>query len=310
MFHSIPHHSLIFAVSVIALLIVATFVRFILQQRTPHADYQELTQRIQSWWWMAAILLGVLLFNKTLAIIFFSFLSVLILKEYLSIVPTRQTDRRVIFWAYFAIPVQYYFIYMHWYESFIIFVPVYLFLILPLRMVLIGETHHFLRSIGILHWGTMLSIFCIGHMAYLLQLPVKNPDAGYMGPVLYLIFMTQFNDVTQYVWGKLLGKHQIMPTVSPKKTWEGFIGGLLTVTLCSTFIAPLMCSLLWWQGTLVGALIGMTGFIGDVVISSIKRDLDIKDCSTLIPGHGGILDRVDSLLYTAPIFFHVLRYYG
>ena len=304
----IPLHSFYMSLLVLALLLIATTIRLTLKTRNPSKDYTELRLRIQSWWWMIGILFTVLLFNKTISIIFFAFLSFLTLKEYLSIVPTRFTDRRVIFWAYIAIPIQYYFISISWYGMFIIFIPVYIFLFLPMRMVLIGDTQGFLPSVGIMHWGVMLSVFCIGHIAYLLMLPNTNPSAGYMGPVLFLIFITQFNDVCQYTWGKMFGRHKIIPKVSPNKTWEGFVGGMITVTLTAAFVAPLLTPLNQLQGLCTGLLISAAGFIGDVVISSVKRDLKIKDSGALIPGHGGILDRLDSLLYTSPIFFHFFRF--
>ena len=120
--------------------------------------------------------------------------------------------------------------------------------------------------------------------------------------------MTQFNDVSQYVWGKLLGKRKITPRVSPKKTWEGFLGGVLTITLLAGFLAPFLTPLSRIEGFIAGAIISASGFVGDVVISSVKRDLHIKDTGQLIPGHGGILDRMDSLIYTAPLFFHYIYY--
>lgn len=293
---------------VLSILVVATLTRLILQVRNPETDYTELRQRISSWWLMVGILFFVLVISKHVAIFFFAFLSFLTLKEFLSIVPTRQTDRRVIFWAYLSIPIQYYWVSIHWYGMFIVFIPVYVFLLLPMRMVLIGVTKGYIRSAGILHWGVMLSVFCVSHIAFLLVIPPQNELAGYMGPVLFLLFMTQFNDVCQYIWGKLLGKHKIIPKVSPNKTWEGFLGGLTTITLCASFLAPLLTPLSNIQGIFAGGLIGVSGFIGDVVISSVKRDLQIKDSSQLIPGHGGILDRLDSLIYTSPLFFHYLYY--
>jgi len=197
---------------------------------------------------------------------------------------------------------------MHWYGAFIIFIPIFMVLILPMRMVMIGETNGFIRSAGTLNWATMLSVFSIGHVAFLIVLPVQNESAGYMGLVLFLLFMTQFNDVCQYVWGKTFGKRKIIPKVSPNKTWEGFLGGFATITLCSSIVAPLLTPLSALEGAGAGALISFSGFIGDVVISSVKRDLQIKDSGNLIPGHGGVLDRLDSLTYTAPLFFHYLYY--
>ena len=133
--------------------------------------------------------------------------------------------------------------------------------------------------------------------------------AGGAGLVLFLVFLTQFNDVSQYIWGKMLGKRKIIPKVSPNKTWEGFLGGVGTTTVCalllSSFLTPL--SLLLAVGA--GLIIGVGGFIGDVTISAIKRDIGIKDSGSLLPGHGGILDRIDSLTYTAPLFFHYVYYF-
>lgn len=304
----IPTHSLYAMAAVLGLLITATATRLWLAWRNPGKDYTELRQRIQSWWWMVGLLFVVLAASKNIAIAFFGLLSFLALKEFLSIVGVRLADRRVIFWAYLAIPVQYYWVSMGWYGMFIIFIPVYVFLFLPMRMVLIGETKGFIRSAGLIHWAVMLTVFSISHIAYLLTLPVKNPNAGALGLVLFILFMTQFNDVCQYVWGKMLGKHKIIPKVSPNKTWEGFIGGVGTITVCAGFAAPYLTPLSFNQGLLAGLIIGVSGFIGDVVISSVKRDLQIKDTGNFIPGHGGILDRVDSLLYTAPLFFHFVYY--
>jgi len=294
--------------AVFGLLILASVSRLILAAKNPDKDYTELRQRIQSWWWIVGSLFVVLAVSRAAAIAFFGLLSFLALKEFLSIVPTRQADRRVIFWAYLAIPIQYYWVYTGWYGMFILFVPVYLFLFLPMRMVLIGETKGFIKSVALLHWAVMLTVFCISHIANLLTLESLNPEAGSIGLVLFLLFMTQFNDVCQYIWGKMLGRHKIIPKVSPNKTWEGFVGGFVTITLCAGWVAPLLTPLTMLQGLVTGIIIAVGGFIGDVVISSVKRDLQIKDSGQLIPGHGGVLDRMDSLLYTAPLFFHYVYY--
>ena len=300
----IPSNSLTAMGAVFGLLVLATASRLILAARNSDKDYTELRQRVQSWWWIVGSIFVVLTVSRVAAITFFGFLSFMALKEFLSIVPTRHADRRVIFWAYLAIPMQYYWVYIGWYGMFIVFVPVYLFLFLPMRMVLIGETVGFIKSVALLHWAAMLTIFCISHIAYLLTLEPLNADAGSIGLVLFLLFTTQFNDICQYIWGKMLGRHKIIPRVSPNKTWEGFIGGFVTTTICAGWLAPLLTPLSMPQGLVAGVIIAGGGFIGDVVISSVKRDLRIKDSSQLIPGHGGVLDRMDSLLYTAPLFFH------
>jgi phosphatidate cytidylyltransferase len=308
MFAGIPSHSLIAMLIVLALLGFASAATFALKLKNPSRDYGELILRVKSWWWMIGLLILVLSINQTAAIVFFGFVSFLALKEFLSIVGTRSADRKAIFWAYLSIPIQYYWISIGWYGVFIIFIPVYVFLFLPMRMVLIGETKDFIKSAAVLHWAVMLTVFCISHIAYLLTLPPKNVDAGAIGLVLFLLFATQFNDVCQYVWGKLLGKHKIIPKVSPNKTWEGFLGGMATLVICCGFLAPFLTPLSFGYGMLAGLIISGSGFIGDVVVSSVKRDLEIKDTGNLIPGHGGVLDRLDSLTYSAPLFFHFIYY--
>lgn len=305
---NLPRYSLYAMITILLVLVIGTVVYFYLSRRHPNNDYQELKLRIRSWWWMISIVFIVLSLPVHYALIFVAFLSFMALKEFLSIVPTRLTDRRVIFWAYLSIPFHYYWLSIGWYGVFIIFIPVYMFLYLPMVAVLIGDTKGFIRSAGIIHWALMLTVFCVSHMAYLLVLPSKQPEAGAMGMLLFLLIFTQFNDVCQYVWGKSFGKHKIVPKVSPNKTWEGFIGGAVTVIAISYFIAPYLTPLTSVQGTVAGVIIAFSGFIGDLVISSVKRDLKIKDTSQLIPGHGGILDRIDSLTFTAPLFFHYIYY--
>lgn len=309
MFTALTPNAAAFLAGIFGILLIASLIVFLLKRGYPDQDYAELAARVNSWWVMAAVFAAAMALSPTLSLIFLAFVSFLALKEYLSLIPTRRTDRRVLFWAYLAIPVQFYWVAIGWYGMFIIFIPVYLFLLLPMRMVLIGETAGFLRAAGSLHWGLMLTVFNLSHMAFLLVLPAAiNPSGGGAGLVLFLMFLTQFNDVAQYVWGKSLGRHKIIPKVSPKKTWEGFLGGVLTTTLAAWALAPYLTPLLGWEAPLAGLLIGLAGFVGDVNISALKRDLGIKDSGSLIPGHGGILDRVDSLTFTAPLFFHFLYY--
>jgi phosphatidate cytidylyltransferase len=116
------------------------------------------------------------------------------------------------------------------------------------------------------------------------------------------------SDVFQYVWGKLLGRHKILPTISPNKTWEGFLAGILSATLLSLlvrFLTPFSPG----ETLVAPLLIAITGFAGGAVMSALKRDVGVKDFGSLIPGHGGMLDRIDSLCYAAPVFFHYVRYF-
>ena len=290
---------------ILALLILATAIIAF----TPKYNTPELKARIQSWWWIIGLFtLGVML-NNTLAMLFFGLVSYLALKEYFTLIPSRRTDRRIIFYAYLAITVQYLFAHMQWYGMFVIWIPIYLFLFLPLAQVLTGETKGFLENTSRVQWGLMMFVFGLSHLAYLITLSHPNNGIAIEGKdlVLYVVLLTEANDILQYLWGKSLGKHKIVPKVSPNKTVEGFVGAFICITLLAlalSFLTPFT----WYQAILAGMLISGAGFIGDVVISMVKRDVGVKDSGNLLPGHGGILDRIDSLTYTAPLFFHYVYY--
>lgn len=269
---------------------------------------QELKDRVYSWWIIiGAFILGAML-NTTVAMFFFALISYLALKEYFTLIPTRRTDRRIIFYAYLSIVFQYWFAGAQWYGMFIIWIPVYLFLLLPFRQVLIGETQGFLENTSRVQWGLMMFVFGLSHLAYMMTLPaVAGHDVGGKELVLYLVVLTELNDVLQYLWGKAFGKHKIVPKVSPNKTVEGFVGAFITLSALAvvfSFLTPFTTL----QALAAGMLISGAGFVGDVVISMVKRDIGVKDSGHLLPGHGGILDRVDSLTYTAPLFFHFTYY--
>lgn len=293
-----------------ALLVIASLVVFALTRFKPHKDFSELVTRTKSWWMMMAVFSCAMLTSRNVSLFFLGFLSFLALKEYFSMIPTRRADRRVLFWAYLAIPFQYYWASITWYGMFIVFIPVYMSFIIATRMLLTQKTEGFLKAIGTIQWGLMITVFSLSHLAYLMMLPTRDiSPTGGAGFMLFLVFLTQFNDVAQYVWGKLLGKRSIVPAISPKKTWEGFIGGVITTTLMAACIAPYLTPFNTGKALLAGFMIALTGFIGDVVISAVKRDIGIKDTGALIPGHGGIMDRIDSLTFAAPQFFYFLCYF-
>lgn len=292
---------------IFGLLIIATLIIAVMR-RKHDKDYKELTQRINSWWIMVLFFIVGALLDTRVAMLFFGLLSYLALKEYFSLIPTRLTDRRIIFYAYLSIIAQYYFAGIQWYGMFIIWIPVYVFLLLPFRQVLTGETAGFLENTSRVQWGLMMFVFGLSHIAYLITLPsLEGHLVSGVELTLYLVFLTEFNDVLQYVWGKSFGKRKIVPQVSPNKTVEGFVGALATTTLLAvllSFLTPFTPAEAIWAGIIIAS----GGFIGDVVISMIKRDIGVKDSSSMIPGHGGVLDRVDSLTYTTPLFFHYVYY--
>lgn len=293
---------------IVGLLTVVSIGLFIAGKIFPKADLGELKARTKSWWKMSAIFIGAVFISYKVSYFFLAFLSFVAFRELYSVLGFRDSDRRAIFWALLAVPIQYYLAYIGWYGAFITFIPVIMFLILPLQMVLKGETKGITKSMALLQWILMLSVFGISHLAYLLSLPeLEGFSAGGRGLLMFLIFLTEINDVMQFVWGKIFGKHKIVPKISPNKTWEGFIGGVLSTILIGyflRFLTPLSVP----EVLIVSTLVTFAGFAGDIVISAIKRDKGLKDMGDTIPGHGGVFDRIDSLSYTAPAFFHLVYF--
>jgi phosphatidate cytidylyltransferase len=159
-----------------------------------------------------------------------------------------------------------------------------------------------------MHWGMMTTVFALSHIAYLLTLPGSETKAGAL-LVVFLVALTELNDIAQYLWGKSLGKIKVTPKVSPNKTLAGLLGGVFTTKLLAVILGPVLTPMNRYYSFAAGLVIGLSGFCGDVVMSAIKRDFGVKDSGKLLPGHGGILDRLDSLIYTAPLFFHFYYYF-
>lgn len=293
---------------IFALLLIATVVNGLLVWRRPGKDWRELTLRIRTWWVIIVLFSLAILSPRWLALTFFALVSFMALKEFLTLAPSRQTDRMPLLWMFIAIPINYWLIGINWYGMFVVFIPVYAFLFLPVRMVIAGDTQGFLRFVSQHHWSLMTTVFAFSHVAFLLVLPDDGKQTGAL-LVLFLVGLTEFNDIAQYLWGKSIGRIKVMPKVSPNKTLAGLIGGVATTTLMAALLGPVMTPLNLPLSLLAGFIIGLSGFCGDVVMSAIKRDIGVKDSGTLLPGHGGILDRLDSLIFTAPVFFHFIRYF-
>ncbi len=181
--------------------------------------------------------------------------------------------------------------------------PVYVVAFLVTVPVLANRTQGQLRDLALAILGFIYFGWMFGHLAFL-----ANSRHAY-AYVLYLLFAVEVNDVAAFTFGKLLGRRQLRSNISPKKTWGGSIGAIgvsLALAWLLSFSLPHFGATEVW---LMGLLVGIGGQLGDLVISVIKRDLGIKDMGSAIPGHGGVLDRIDSLIFVAPLFLHMVRWF-
>jgi len=299
---------------VLTLLVLGTLAAFVLPALQP-GKWSDLGPRMRSWWVMVILVGGALALGWQATAILFALISFLALKEYLTLAPTRKEDRLIVLLAYLSVFVNYGLIFVEVlfddsYQIYLVFIPVYVFLIMAATMAWIGRTEGYLATVGIVHWGTVVCVYNIGYIAFLMRTPDSEAPAGAAGLVFFLLLITQLNDVAQYCWGKALGRTKITPKVSPNKTWEGAVGGWLTTAAVFYLLAPYFTPLSPAHAAIMGVLVPMSGFFGDITMSAIKRDLGVKDTSRLIPGHGGVLDRLDSLTFAAPVYFHLLAYFA
>ena len=298
---------------VLVLLIVGTITGQVLRLTATgegsKKTIRNLNDRMKAWWMMVAIFGLAMLSGGIGSVVLFGLTSFLALREFITLTPTKRGDHRTLFWVFFIItPLQYYLVAIHWYGLFSILIPVYAFLFVPLRSAISGDCEHFLERTAKIQWGLMICVYCVSYAPAVFFLSIPGYE-GQNGKLLFFfVLIVQISDVLQYIWGKTLGHHKIAPTVSPNKTWEGFIGGVLS--------ASLIGASLWWatpftrlQAAAISLAITLMGFAGGLVMSAIKRDRGVKDFGTLIEGHGGVMDRIDSICFAAPVFFHLTRYF-
>jgi phosphatidate cytidylyltransferase len=298
---------------IVGVLVIASTVGFILKRRyatsSPNAVIENLNSRIKAWWVMVITIGIAFLFGKAGVIALFGFASFASLREFITLTETRRADHRALAIAFFLVlPLQYYLIWIEWYGLYSIFIPVYAFLLLPIVAALRGDTTAFMPRVAELQWGLMLCVFCLSHVPALLTLDIPGYEGRHLLLIAFLVIVVQSSDVLQYVWGKLFGRRKIAPNLSPSKTVEGLIGGVLSATLIGAglwWITPFSP----WQAGAMSLIVTLMGFFGGLVMSAIKRDRGVKDWGQMIEGHGGMLDRLDSVVFAAPIFFHLTRYW-
>lgn len=306
------HPALWLFLGVGVVLLVATAIGRVLAWRSgdpPSPTIDNLNQRIMAWWVMVLVIGLAFLFGLGGVLVLFAFASFGGLREFVTLTPTRRGDHWALASVFFlGIPVQYWLVWDQWYGLYSIFLPVYGFLFLPMMAALRGDTTHFLQRVAFLQWGMMICIFFPSHVPALLTLDIPGYEGRGLLLIAFLVIVVQGSDVLQYVFGKLFGRHAVAPSLSPSKTWEGLVGGVASATLIGAG--------LWWitpfsplAAAGMALVICVLGFFGGLVMSAIKRDRGVKDWGHMIRGHGGMLDRLDSVIFAAPVYFHLTRYW-
>jgi len=313
--------TLILVLGVLVVLGIATAVAHLLRRRPETGLNPALLEtfwlRIRAWWLLLSIVAATFLIHRVVTIAVFGLISFWALREFITLTPTRPGDHRALFWVFFvATPVQFVLVGLgfDWFTKlatliwFVTFIPVYAFLLIPVRIALADDPKRFLERTAKIQAGLLICVYCFSYAPALLNLPVEKVSAGAASArerlLFFFVLMVQLSDVLQYAWAQLPWKHVLAPTISPTRTLEGLVGGVLSTSLVGA-------SLCWatpfpfWMAGLMSGVVALMSFAGGITMSAVKRDRGVKDYGTLVEGHGGVLDRIDSLCFAAPVFFHL-----
>ena len=314
--------------TVLGLLIAAAIVGRALR-RSPEstlnpAVIRTFNRRVIAWLTMCTILGFGFLLGFIPTVVFFGLVSFWALREYITMTPTRRGDHRTLFFTFFLFtPLQYVLVGLgrRFFELYTTMIPVYASLFIPASIAISGDPKRFLERVAKIQAGLLICVYALSHAPALLSLELQTSngepwivDQARQTPgsnanlLFYFVLLVQLNDVFQYGWGQLVGKHVIAPQINASRTWEGFIGGVLSTMILGTLLywaTPFQL----WEAPCMALVVAIAGFAGTMTMSAVKRDRGVSDYGTLVQGHAGVLDRIDSICFAAPVFFHITRYF-
>lgn len=267
--------------------------------------------RIRSLWLISSVLAAAFLLPPVASVVMFAGISFWALREFITLTPTRPGDHRALFWVFFVItPLQYVMVALNRYDLFSILIPVYAFLFILIRVAVAGDYKRFLERAAKIQAGLMVTVYCFSFAPAMLYLPLaaggRIEHEENAAVLFFFALVAQLSDILTHAGDLLFGQRVVAPAISPSKTWEGLAAGTAGATLLGASVAWAMPFELW-QAAALAAVIALLGFAGSLTMSAIKRDRGVQDYGTLIQGHGGVLDRIDSLCFAAPVFYHLVK---
>ncbi len=303
---------LLLAFGSFGILIALTVLGEILRARQPVHEPNPMLDtymtRVQSWWGMVAFIGAALLLGKPGIMMLFAFASFAALREFLTLTTKAQADHLSLALAFFAVlPLQYVFVGFGWTGLFTVFIPVYAFLFLPMVSALRGNPDRFLVRVAETQWALMIAVFCVSHVPALMSLEIDGYGDRSVLLIAFLVMVVQLGDLLEYFFGRRIGRARIAPGLSPK-TWEGFFLGLISAMVIGAMLNWITPFGLVGAALMAGAA-SVVGTFGSLVVAAIKRDKGVKDWSHLIPGQGGFVDQLDSVIFAAPVFYQLTKYF-
>lgn len=305
-------------------LTLGSAIRVVATRRTEEEVRRRRMASLRTWWMLAFALSVCLLAGRTGICLFMSAASFGAIREFSALIDPKRTDLAASRGVYVLLVGTYALLWLGWIEAFVTIVPVASAVAVAVIQLLQERPEGYVRSTAGLCWGSLVLIYLLSHAVLLFVLPqTSTGPAGAAGWFLYLIVLTEMNDIAQAIVGRRFGErnHRIAPRISPGKTWEGFLGGLCVTPVLAILLAPAMTTLHTLPMRMgatalpqlatplaVGLVIGVAGYFGDINMSAVKRDAGVKDSGNVLPGMGGVIDRIDSLSFTAPAFVYFVMW--
>lgn len=356
--------------TLLMLIVVTIFIPILHRQRDYGIDpaiLDTFSARVRAWWLLLGSLAAAFLFGHVVTVLLFGFISFWALREYITLTRTRPADHQTLFWIFFlCMPLQFVFVSLDskWFESvfgfstyqvYSIFIPAYVFLLIPAGIAASGDSKWFLERVAKIEVGLLICVYSLSFAPAILTLDVRFPeeslpqnsvssmavisegiDSSVMAGVIpgesangttehqqappimktsfeanrrllfFFVIIVQMSDVFQYLWSLIRSRHVIAPAINTTKTWEGLFGGAATTAMLGIALWAFTPFSTWWQAGITAFAVSLMGFAGSITTSAIKRDRGVEDYGTLIEGHNGVLDRIDSLCFAAPVYFHLV----
>jgi phosphatidate cytidylyltransferase len=289
--------------SIYGVLVTASTITAFLRRLRPAFEIDEIATRIRTWWAMTIAFTVAVVAGSLVTTALFALLGLVGTRECLQLLGVR--DRIAAGLAFSAVPLTYGLLALGhtaaaWLAPLVLGV-----FVAPAVLALAGRVDRFVLGSSAVTMAAMFTVWAPLHAVLLLVAPGIDAPAGRAALLVFLVVCTEANDVAQFLWGKALGRTPVSPTVSPNKTRAGLIGGVATTTVLAGASGWILTPLSFPAAALTGAALGLLGFAGDITVSALKRSAGAKDSGSALPGHGGVLDRIDSLIFTAPAFLAI-----
>lgn len=311
--------SLVWMIGIVFVALAVGSVIRIFSLRNAHEELRHKRfASLRTWWIIAVVVAACLVLGRLGICLLLAAAGMIAFREYATLLGIRDSERLAVYAVYGISALHYLLIFFGQVSAFLVFVPLGGLAILAVLQLLRGDPRGYVRTLGGVYWGMMVLTYGVSHAAYLFIYPATAAGpAGPAGWFLFLVVLTEADDIFQAIVGRAFGshkRHRLVPVISPNKTWEGLIGGMLATITLAILLAPWLTTLAdgsdsgplsrWGGPVLAGTVVTLAGLFGDINMSAVKRDSGVKDSSALLPGMGGLIDRVDSLTFTAPTFVY------